>query len=158
MKDSSVTRPTRTGLWGACICGVLGALTGCTSSSTAWFQNDTDTMVRVRFWCGPRETADNPATLTPGEVFDVEPGKSVTIQLDEEEGYVSPSHSIVRMQAQPLVAGFKRTIHYWFEINPPGPYGVKAIGVQPDIRAERDGTGTMLRVPAEHWPAQPETN
>ena len=136
----------------AAMCMGSMAVGGCAESHTAWVNNDTDTVMRVRFWCGPRATGDDPSTLTPGEVFDVNPGKRIQVQLDAEEGFESPEVSIVRLQAQPLGVSFKRIIHYWFEINPPGPYGVKAVGVRPDIRAERDGTGTMVSVPAEHWP------
>jgi hypothetical protein len=142
------------------VCGGIAAaalaVTGCASSSTAWLKNDSDTVMRVRFWCGPRDMGHDPTTLKPGEVHDVLPGKTVTLQLDEECGFVSNSASIVRIQAEPLGVSFKRIVQYWFEVNPPGPYGVKAVGVRPDIRAERDGTGTMVSVPMEFWPAPQE--
>jgi len=147
-----VTASTRSKWLWACVSGVLVGLGGCGDPSRAWLKNDTDTVLRVRFWSGPRETAMDPSTLTPSEVYDVDPGDKLTLQLDESVGFASPSESIVRIQAEPLGAGFKRVVQYWFEINPPGPYGMKAIGVRPDIRAERDGTGNMRMVPPEHWP------
>lgn len=134
---------------------MLGA-GGCAGSDTAWLKNESDTVMRVRFWCGPRELGQEPAAMRPGEVHDVSPGERLMIQLDEECGFRSPSESIVRIQAQPLGVSFKRVVQYWFEVNPPGPYGVKAVGVRPDIRAERDGTGTMVSVPAEFWSIAPE--
>ena len=144
------------------VLGVAGAITlaaaGCADPNRAWVTNETDTVMRVRFWCGPRESGYDPSTLTPGEVFDVNPGSHITVMLDESVGFESAGSSIVRLQAQPLGVGFKRIIHYWFEINAPGPYGVKAIGVRPDIRAERDGTGTMNAVPMEYWPTEQPSN
>lgn len=126
---------------------------GCADTRTAWLNNQSDTVMRVRFWCGPRDSGHDPSMLVPGEVHDVNPGQTVRVRLDEQSGYESQEASIVRIQAEPLHVSFKRVIHYWFEINPPGPYGVKAVGVRPDIRAERDGTGTMVSVPVEYWPS-----
>lgn len=142
----------KTAVLSVCAAAVLTAA-GCADTRTAWLNNQSDTVMRVRFWCGPRASGDDPSTLTAGEVHDVNPGQTVRVRLDESSGFVSPAESIVRIQAEPLHVSFRRVIQYWFEINPPGPYGVKAVGVRPDIRAERDGTGTMVSVPAEYWPS-----
>ena len=135
---------------------LAAALGGCAGSRTGWVSNESDTVMRVRFWCGARAEGDRPESLVPGDVHDVAPGEWVRVRLDSECGFESPAVSIVRMQAEPLGVSFKRVAHYWFELNPPGPYGVRAFGVRTDIRIERDGEGTMVPVPAEHWPqAQP---
>lgn len=149
----NVKNRLRTGGMSGAVCAAsLLVAGGCGDSRSAWVRNETDTVLRVRFWCGPRETGTDPSTLTPSEVYDVEPGERLVLQLDDEEGFESNAASIVRLQAQPLGVAYGRVVHYWIEINPPGPYGVKALGVQPDIRAERDGTGTMISVPAAFWP------
>ena len=137
------------------VCALLLGAGGCTDAHTAWLYNDSDIVMRVRFWCGPRESGNDPTSLTPGDVYDVDPGKRVTVQLDEEDGFVSSEASIVRIQAQPLNVSFKRIVHYWFERDVAVPCGVKALGVRLDIRAERDGPGTITSVPIEYSPTHP---
>ncbi len=141
----------------ACLLVLAAALLGgCADARTAWVRNETDVMLRVRFWCGPREGGMDPRTLKPGEVFDVEPGKIVRVRLQDEEGFESEGESIVRLQVEPMHASFRRIVHYWFELDPPGPYGAKAVGARPNIRVERDGPGTLAPVPGEHWATEPE--
>jgi len=131
-------------------------LGGCADARTAWVRNDSDTVMRVRFWCGARADGDRPERFVPGDVHDVGPGEQVRVRLDAAGGFESSGESIVRVQGEPLGASFKRVTHYWFELNPPGPYGVRFFGARPEVRTERDGEGTMVPVPAEHWPqAQP---
>lgn len=133
----------------------LAACAGCEARGrTIGVQNDSDCVIKVRFWVGDRgpDHAD-PAAVRPDEVLELRPGQRVSKPFNESCGYRSESESFVRVQVQPIGASFKRVVQHWLELNPPEPYVVRVFGHRGELRFERvPAVSTLAPVPREMWP------
>lgn len=144
----------RRGWLGALAVGVSSLLGACGASGpTVGVRNDSDTAINARFYVGQREAGV--AGLTnprKGPLMRVGPRQSSYDTLGFLSGYSSTEDSVVQVRLEPLGPSFEGRREYWFELLPPGPYTIRAIGKSGTLTFERLSTrGRLVEVPREFW-------
>lgn len=142
----------------------LGLMTGACEATrvagpTVAFRNDSSAPLTVNYWVGGRDTGDpdsGGSKLRNAVTLEVGPGGRAETSLTPMWHYRSAEHTIVR--AQVLVAHNADVAgpgEFWFELGPPSPYSLRAIGTREadvsGLRFVRDGTGSFVTVPEQFW-------
>jgi hypothetical protein len=145
---------------GAAACALQG---GCETTNvggpTVAFRNDTTTPMTVNYWVGGRDTGSpdsGGSKLRQAATLEVAPGKRAETSLTPLWDYRSAEHTVVRAQVLPAKSGEAAGPgEYWFELGPPSPYSLRALGVREGpatgFKFVRDGKGTFVTVPEQFW-------